>query len=158
MLFLTPPLLLAAISGFTALRIPAVAAFWESALQHHWLSGMLGAVLGAMIGGLLIWLARILGSLIMGRVAMGLGDVHFLFGIGAIIGAGAVTLTFFLAPFVGLAVGLWGLLARRQHELPYGPYLSLAAGAAVLLYCPVADHLAPGFQGLAMAIRGLLGG
>ena len=158
MLFLTPPLLLAAICGFLALRVPAFAEFWRSLLQYHWLSGMLGAMLGAMVGGLIIWLARILGSLILGRVAMGLGDIHLLFGIGAVIGAGAVAVTFFIAPFIGLAIGLYGLLARRQHELPYGPYLSMATAAALLLYCKIADHLAPGFQGLAEAFRGLFGG
>lgn len=158
MLFLTPPLLLAAVCGFLALRVPAFAAFWKSLLAYHWLSGMLGAMLGAMVGGLIIWLARILGSLALGRVAMGLGDIHLLFGIGAVVGAGAVTVAFFIAPFVGLAVGLYGLIARRQHELPYGPYLSMATAAALLLYCPIADHLAPGFQGLAEAFRGLLGG
>jgi leader peptidase (prepilin peptidase) / N-methyltransferase len=161
-LFLTPPLLLAAIAGAAAIGSPALAGFFAQALQYNWLSGMLGAMLGAMVGGLIIWLTRILGSLIMGRVAMGLGDIHLLFGIGAVIGAGMVTLTFFIAPFIGLAVGIWGLLARRQHELPYGPYLSLAAGLSLLIYCPVADRFGPGFAVLAQMvvqfIRGLLGG
>ena len=114
----------------------------------------MGAVLGALAGGMVVWLARILGTLAFGRVAMGLGDVHLMFGIGAIIGAGPAVLAFFIAPFVGLAVGLWGLLTHKRHELPYGPYLSMAAAAVLLVYDPVAEYLRPGFIGLAQMLTG----
>jgi leader peptidase (prepilin peptidase) / N-methyltransferase len=71
--------------------------------------------------------------------AMGLGDVTLMGMIGAFLGWQAAVLTFFIAPFFGLvptARKLWFLLikwlGRRQsslsdHEIPYGPYLSMAA-------------------------------
>jgi len=36
-------------------------------------------------------------------------------------------LTFFVAPFFGVVIGVINLLARKEHTIPYGPFLSLAA-------------------------------
>ncbi|HEX2971115.1 MAG TPA: A24 family peptidase [Tepidisphaeraceae bacterium] len=156
-LFLIPPLLGSLLFVILTQTLPPLRDAWRSALQYHWLTGLLGAMLGALIGGLTVWLARILGTLAFGRVAMGLGDVHLMFGVGAIVGAGPSVIAFFLAPFMGLLVGLWMLLTRKRHELPYGPYLSLATAAVVLSYCPIAEYLQPGLQGLAQALRSAFG-
>jgi prepilin signal peptidase PulO-like enzyme (type II secretory pathway) len=80
-----------------------------------------------------------------------------MFGVGAIIGAGPSVVTFFLAPFAGLLVGLYGLLTRKRHELPYGPYLALASGAVLIFYCPIANYLRPGVEGLSFALRDMIG-
>jgi leader peptidase (prepilin peptidase)/N-methyltransferase len=88
---------------------------------------------------------------------MGLGDVHLMFGVGAIIGAGASVIVFFLAPFFGLLVGLYGLLLRKRHELPYGPYLALATAALLIFYCPIANWLGPGVEGVSAAFRNTIG-
>lgn len=157
-LFLLPPVL-GALLGLLAVRlIPSFGAAFGRAAGAYWVSGGLGAVFGALIGGLVVWLARILGTLAFGRIAMGLGDVHLMFGVGAVIGAGASVVAFFLAPFAGLAVGIYNFVARKQRELPYGPYLSLATGAVLLVYCPIAEYLAPGFAGLGLMLRGLFTG
>ncbi len=156
LLFLTPPVVGAILAVALVGYVRPIGESWRGLMQYHWLTGMLGAMLGALVGGLLVWAARILGTLSMGRVAMGLGDVHLMFGVGAIIGAGPVTVAFFLAPFAGLAVGIYMWLTRRQRELPYGPYLSLATAAVVLLYCPIADYLRPGFSAIGDALRGMM--
>lgn len=157
MLFLLPPmigaLLVAALVHYSA----PVGRVWHAALQYHWLTGLLGSILGALVGGFIVWLARILGTLAFGRVAMGLGDVHLMLGIGAIIGAGPVVVTFFLAPFAGMLIGIYMFITRRRRELPYGPYLSLAAAVVMLCYCPIADYLRPGMQGMAQLMQTLLG-
>ena len=70
-----------------------------------------------MVGGFVVWLTRILGTLAFGRVAMGLGDVHLMFGVGAIIGAGAATVAFFIAPFFGIALAIYMLLTGKRREL-----------------------------------------
>jgi len=156
--FLLPPLLGALAAGCAALYVKPFALFWLNILQQaHWLAGLLGSLLGAMTGALLVWVARIAGTLAWRRLAMGLGDVHLMFGVGAVIGAGPVVLAFFMAPFAALAVHLWGFLGGKGRELPYGPYLSLASAAAVLLYAPVADYFGPGLAGLAVVLRRLLG-
>ncbi len=158
MLFLSPPIALAAASVALSLTVPAVAHFWAEVSHRNGVSGLLGALLGAMVGGLVPWLTRIAGTLGFRRVAMGLGDVHLMFGVGAVIGAGGATVAFFLAPVAGLAMGLYLLLTRRRRELPFGPYLSLATAGVMLCYCPVAAYLSPGLQGLAQVATSLLHG
>ncbi len=78
--------------------------------------------------------------------AMGLGDVNLLAMIGAFMGWRAAVLTFFLAPFFGLAHAAWklmGILKKKwfgdqlsvaDHEMPFGPYLSMAAATLLLLW------------------------
>lgn len=153
-LFLMPPLIGAAIALALTESVPAVREAWTDLARTRWVSGALGAVLGAMVGALVVWLARILGSMAFGREAMGLGDVHLMFGVGACIGAGAATVAFFLAPFAGLVVGIYGWLTHRRRQIPYGPYLSLATAAVMLVYCPIAQYLAPGLSGLRQLLAG----
>ncbi|MFH1338353.1 MAG: prepilin peptidase [Candidatus Omnitrophota bacterium] len=59
--------------------------------------------------------------------SMGGGDVKLLAMIGAFLGWKAAVLTFFLAPFLGAAVGIVNLVVKKQHTVPYGPFLSTAA-------------------------------
>ncbi|HYO11156.1 MAG TPA: prepilin peptidase [Tepidisphaeraceae bacterium] len=157
MLFLTPPLLLASLWWFAVMKIPAVGRGWESAVAYDWVSGLLGAVLGALVGGMVVWVTRILGTIGFGRLAMGLGDVHLMFGVGAIIGAGGATVAFFLAPFFGIAIAVWMLFTGTRRELPYGPYLSLATAFVLLFGCPILAWLTPGMMGLSLMIRELFG-
>jgi leader peptidase (prepilin peptidase)/N-methyltransferase len=86
---------------------------------------------------MIIWITRIAGTLALGKVAMGLGDVHLMAAIGAVLGPGPAVVTFFLAPFFGLLVALYSLITGRGREIPYGPYLSLAAAVVVLFYPPI---------------------
>jgi leader peptidase (prepilin peptidase) / N-methyltransferase len=138
-------------------RLGPVAAMWKTATSYDWVTGLLGSVLGALVGAFVVWITRILGTLGFGRVAMGLGDVHLMFGVGAIIGAGAATVAFFIAPFFGLVLALWMIATGTRRELPYGPYLSLATGFCLLFYCDIAAYLAPGMAGLMILLSGLFG-
>ena len=101
------------------------------------IQGIGGSVLGYLIGGGLVWAIRILGTLGFGREAMGMGDVHLLAGVGAVLGWWDPILIFFIAPFSGL---LWAAIAailvkigKRQREIPYGPHLAIATLLVVFL-------------------------
>lgn len=103
-------------------------------------------LLGWAVGGGLVWSVRIVAGLAFRREAMGFGDVTLLAMIGAFLGWQAAILTFFLAPFFGLAHALGktvrlvirfatGLKIRGvDRELPFGPYLSLAALSLMLAW------------------------
>ena len=64
--------------------------------------------------------------------------------IGAFLGWQGAALTFFLAPFFGIAHAIWkmaryllkwlsgGKSSSADREIPFGPYLSMAAVALVL--------------------------
>lgn len=154
-LFLAPPVVLAIVFGWLGHR-PMAGAF-EGLSKHHWITGLLGAVWGGCVGAFVVWFFRIAGTAALGRVAMGLGDVHLMFGVGAIIGAFGSFVAFFLAPFFAIVLHVWLLLLRRKRELPYGPYLSLATAFVMIFICPIAAYLMPGFSGLLAAIGMLLG-
>ncbi len=104
----------------------------------HDLKPMFGSFLGIIIGGGIIYLTGFLFDLVYFKLlkkppiqgeteSMGFGDVKLLAMIGAFLGWQKVILVFFLAPFFGAIVGLINLLVKKNHTLPYGPFLSLAA-------------------------------
>ena len=158
MAFLLPPMLLAAGFYFMVTRIAPIGQWWGDAVAGHpWFSGLLGSLLGALVGGFVVWVTRILGTLAFGRLAMGLGDVHLMFGVGAIIGAGCATIAFFLAPFFGIGLALYMFVSGTKRELPYGPYLSLATMFVLLFCCPIKAYLAPGLEGLTLMVRQVMG-
>jgi leader peptidase (prepilin peptidase)/N-methyltransferase len=158
MLFLMPPLVLGGVSVLLHLHAPAVRQMWYAAARIDWLNAGMGSLLGGMVGAFVVWLTRILGSYVMGKEAMGLGDMHLMFGIGAVLGGSAATITFFIAPFAAIAVGIYLLIAHSRRQLPFGPYLSLAAGFVMLFYPPIAAYLQPGLQAMIALIRQMLPG
>jgi leader peptidase (prepilin peptidase) / N-methyltransferase len=156
-LFLLPPIAIAAGCAALVMGLPAIGEWWAGVSSQAAVSGLLGSLFGALIGGAVVWFFRIAGSYGFGREAMGLGDVHLMFGVGAIIGGGASTVAFFLAPAAGLAIALVQLLSKGRREIPYGPYLSLATYAVLLFYTPIAMYLSPGMAGLQFAVEEWIG-
>ena len=158
MLFLLPPMVLGV--ALLVLTMPGRPFFgvWAHLCTHAWLRGLLGSLLGGMVGGFAIWLARILGTLGFGRVGMGLGDADLMFAIGAVLGPGPAIITFFLAPFFGILIAIYTLLFRKHREIPYGPYLSLGAAVVMVAYCPIARYLSPGLYALGSSLSRLLSG
>jgi leader peptidase (prepilin peptidase) / N-methyltransferase len=153
-LFLLAPMACAVLWMVLTTRVDAIGRIWAHAMRHDAVTGLLGAAFGALMGAWLVWVVRILGTLGFGRVAMGLGDVHLMFGVGAVIGAGPVVIAFFLAPFFGILLALYRMLTRSRQELPYGPYLSLGTAAVMLFYCPIADYFRPGMEAITYFLTG----
>jgi leader peptidase (prepilin peptidase)/N-methyltransferase len=93
---------------------------------------LMGVAGGYLVGGAIVWLTRLLGTLAFGKEAMGLGDVHLMAAIGAVLGWRGALVAFFLAPFGGI-IGAGVLVALRRvggkpvRVVPYGPYMAVAA-------------------------------
>jgi prepilin signal peptidase PulO-like enzyme (type II secretory pathway) len=87
---------------------------------------------------------------------MGMGDVDLMFGVGAVIGAGAATVAFFIAPFFGIALAIYMFVVGKRRELPFGPYLALGTAFVMIYYCPIAAYLSPGLSGLAQMLMQFL--
>lgn len=103
----------------------------------HILRAIAGAALGYLVGGGVVWGIRIFGTLLFGREAMGLGDVHLLAAVGAVVGWMIPVLAFFGAAFVGLGWVLPAIFLRGlRRELPYGPHLAVATLLVLLLQSP----------------------
>ena len=103
---------------------------------------MLNSFLGIIVGGGIIFLTGWLFDSIYFKLlkkpaiqgeteSMGGGDVKLLAMIGAFLGWQRVTMTFFLAPFFGAAIGIYMLVTKKDHTIPYCPFLSLAAFIAI---------------------------
>jgi leader peptidase (prepilin peptidase)/N-methyltransferase len=58
---------------------------------------------------------------------MGLGDVTLMALIGAYLGIQGALITFIIAPFIGSLIGVAVMMIKKDHIIPYGPFLSLAA-------------------------------
>jgi leader peptidase (prepilin peptidase) / N-methyltransferase len=125
-----------------------------AALTHF--QGFWAGVLGLAVGAGLTQLVRKSAGAIFRREAMGFGDVTLMGMIGAFMGWQGAVLTFFLGPFFGLGHASWRLvrflkkwitgdqLSTADRELPYGPYLSMAAATLYFLWPWVWDGWARG--------------
>jgi leader peptidase (prepilin peptidase)/N-methyltransferase len=103
--------------------------------------GLLSSLVGLAAGGAIIWAVRLVGGAVMKREAMGFGDVTLMAMIGSFLGWQACLVIFFLSPFAALAVGLLRLLLARQKEIPFGPFLCLAALLTILCWDAVWNYI-----------------
>jgi leader peptidase (prepilin peptidase)/N-methyltransferase len=95
------------------------------------LDGLIGSAIGAVAGGGLVLVFAVIGELIFRKEAMGFGDVKLMAMVGAFLGWKVAVLTFFIAPFFGLLYGIPILIIRKEHVMPFGPFLS--AGAVLVM-------------------------
>jgi len=111
---------------------------------------MFSSLLGILIGGGIIYLTGFLFDLIYFKMlkkppiqgeteSMGGGDVKLLAMCGAFLGWQRAVLIFFLAPFLGAVIGIINLVVKKDHTIPYGPFLSLAAVVSIFW----ADRIIP---------------
>ena len=114
--------------GLLALAIAgSVAIAWVWSIGGaHW-AGLASGLAGIVVGGGLVWIIRILASAVLHREAMGFGDVTLLAMIGAFLGWQAAIIIFFLAPLLAIVIGITRLLLHGEKEIPFGPFLCLAA-------------------------------
>ncbi|MFN4244398.1 MAG: prepilin peptidase [Tepidisphaerales bacterium] len=155
--FLLPPVAGFAVGAAALAWVPA-ASSWSAWLSgQSMVAGFLGAALGAMVGGGFIWLVRIAGTLGFGKLAMGLGDVHLMAGVGAVVGGVVATSALFLGAVVGLVVVAYGAIVHRQREVPFGPYLAAGTLLGMVLACPLSRHASSAWDGFVVSLRQLGG-
>jgi leader peptidase (prepilin peptidase)/N-methyltransferase len=109
--------------GYAQLLLPM-------AWGQRWLS--LGeSVVGAALGGGLLWMVGALYSALRHREGLGLGDVKMIAMVGTFLGVQGALQTLILGSVLGSVVGLiyiW--LARKDYstyELPFGTFLGFTA-------------------------------
>ncbi|HYE61406.1 MAG TPA: prepilin peptidase [Phycisphaerales bacterium] len=133
LVFLAPAISLALLGGAVAIRLAGPMeqnGFGGVTFAHQaplWLVVLSGVFLGYLIGGGIVWLTRILGTLGFGKEAMGLGDVHMMAAVGACIGWTDAVLGFFGAAFVGTLFAILGVIfsGAFKRAMPFGPYLAI---------------------------------
>jgi leader peptidase (prepilin peptidase)/N-methyltransferase len=117
------------------------------------MGGLWSGLVGLVVGAGLILAVRKISDVVLAFLrflkrtelteGMGLGDLTLMGMIGAFLGWRAAVLTFFFAPFFGLVEAVWKLvrkyrkrrrgdqLSSADREMPFGPYLSMAAATLV---------------------------
>lgn len=119
------------------LMIDSTVPDWIVGSPH--LHGFAVSAAGLIVGGGTTWLVRAIGQWTLKREAMGLGDVTLMAMIGSFIGWQPVLIVFFVAPGCALVFVVISWLFRRDREIPYGPYLSLATLLVLVFWQRVWD-------------------
>ncbi len=101
--------------------------------HRHW-HGLAWSTAGMALGGGLTWLVRAVSGLVLGREALGLGDVTLMAMIGSFVGWQPVLFIFLLAPFCGLLVGWLARMLTNRSFVPYGPFLAAATMLVLLAW------------------------
>jgi len=100
------------------------------------------ALLGAMLGGGLLWLVSEVYFRLRKREGMGMGDVKMMLMVGAFLGPKRTILTIFAGSLLGSIIGVAYILAKRKgssYELPFGTFLGMAALLAAFFGTQVVD-------------------
>jgi leader peptidase (prepilin peptidase) / N-methyltransferase len=97
--------------------------------------GLVAALIGALVGGGVLWLIGEAYFRYSGEEGMGGGDVKMLAMIGAFLGWKLVLVTLVLSSVAGSILGVALIVAQRggmKKALPFGTFLALGALAASL--------------------------
>lgn len=137
--FLAPPVLMAMVGWW-------LGGMLVTEELPRWLTALGATSAGYAVGGGVIWAIRILGSLAFGREAMGMGDIHLLAAIGAVLGWVDPLLVMALSPCLAIAwfigsTGITLMIRRRWRPLPFGPYLAAATLVVIVARGPLEGAL-----------------
>lgn len=93
----------------------------------HGLDYLLGQLFSALIAFLIMFILKLAGDYIFKKESMGGGDIKLMAVFGLMIGWEMSIITIFLSAFIALPISIFILKTNRNHEIPYGPFLSIAA-------------------------------
>jgi leader peptidase (prepilin peptidase)/N-methyltransferase len=92
----------------------------------------LGAVIGVLVGGGLMYLIAVVGDAVYKKETMGGGDIKLAAAIGAFMGWRVLLVALFASFLLGAIGGAaYMVLGGREKTVPFGPFL--AAGALIAL-------------------------
>lgn len=93
----------------------------------HGCDYLLSSLLSSLIAFLIMLILKIAGDLAFKRESLGGGDIKLMAIFGLMIGWDMSIITIFLSAFIALPVSIFILKTNKNHEIPYGPFLSIAA-------------------------------
>ena len=103
--------------------------------------GLRDALIGAAACSLLLFGMGEAVSRVLGKDALGFGDVKMIAMMGAFLGWQLTLVSLFLASFLGsvIGIGLVALTRNRDYEIPLGSFLAIGALAAAAVGQPLLD-------------------
>jgi len=115
-----------------------------------WAASLVGALIGALIGGGSLWLMGWTWEKLRGIEAMGLGDVKMMFMVGAYLGWRLTILNIFVGVLSGSLIGIALMLRQGKRNmqmlLPFGVFLGIGAIAALLIGSRIVEWYAGQFR------------
>jgi leader peptidase (prepilin peptidase) / N-methyltransferase len=115
-----------------------------------WSVSLIGAAIGALLGGGSLWLIGFLWQRVRGVEAMGLGDVKMMFMVGAYLGWRLAALTIFFGVLSGSVIGIAIMMKsgkrNLQMMLPFGIFLGIGAIACLFFGHFIVDWYASQFR------------
>jgi leader peptidase (prepilin peptidase)/N-methyltransferase len=96
---------------------------------------LVASLIGALVGGGLLWGVAEAYLRLRGIEGMGFGDVKMMAAVGAFLGAPLALITIMIGSLLGSVIGLMFIRfagKTRQYELPFGTFLAGAAIVSVL--------------------------
>jgi leader peptidase (prepilin peptidase)/N-methyltransferase len=112
---------------FNVVTIPAIFLAVVVAFTTPYLSWR-SAMLGGGLAFVLVYLAWLLGTLVYGHGALGVGDITLATFLGLILGFPNIILSLIFGVFLGGLVAFILLVIRRINRssfIPYGPFLTI---------------------------------
>lgn len=91
------------------------------------IDGALWSLLNGAIAFLSMWALKLLGDFLFKKESMGGGDIKLMFLFGLFFGWEMAIISIFLAAIIGLPVSAVILYLKKDHVIPFGPFLSMAA-------------------------------
>ena len=91
------------------------------------LDAVLCSLLSALISFVIMLLLKLFGDFIFKKESMGGGDIKLMAVFGLVIGWELSIISIFLSAFIALPISVFILKTNKNHEIPYGPFLSIAA-------------------------------
>ena len=133
------------ISGvILALLVSAFFPFLHKAIfpsLPSFVSGLIGALAGIIVGGGVIYLVGIFGKLVFRKEAMGFGDVKLMAFLGGFLGWESTLYIFLAACFIGSIIGIILYFVTKDHYIAFGPYIALAALVVMFFKPQIVDMM-----------------
>lgn len=96
-------------------------------------SGLGLSIISGIASFLFMLLLKLFGDFLFKKESMGGGDIKLLGVFGLMFGFPMSIVSVFIAAIIGLPIALILLKLNSSHEIPFGPFLSIAAILIVLL-------------------------
>src|ERR1051325_10243115 len=115
-----------------------------------WLVSLIGAAIGALVGGGFLWLMGFAWEKLRGIEAMGFGDVKMMLMVGAFLGWRLTILTILIGALSGSIIGI-AVMYRSgkrnlQMMLPFGIFLGIGSLVSLLFGAQIINWYASQFR------------
>ena len=85
------------------------------------------SLIAALLSFIVMLLIKLLGDFMFKKESMGGGDIKLLGVFGFVLGFPMSLISIFLAAIIALPISIIILKLKKTHEIPFGPFLAIAA-------------------------------